>query len=148
MNLADRIDISCRHSGISQVGIAKSLGVTKGTVSAFKLGRSTIHNGFERISKILQVPQEWLEHGTGPAPAWFQAPESILPAPPDQAQIQLKMLAAIESLTKEMQETKQLLAAHVNGFKQPEKTESPPLIKRRDIPIRKAPEPVTVESGA
>ena len=117
-------------------------------MAAMKCGRMQIGPYAKRISEILQVPQEWLEHGTGPAPAWFQAPESILPAPPDQAQIQLKMLAAIESLTKEMQETKQLLAAHVNGFKQPEKTESPPLIKRRDIPIRKAPEPAIVESGA
>ena len=54
----------------------------------------------KRISEILQVPQEWLEHGTGPAPSWFTAPKSILPAPPDQAQVQLQILETQERIVK------------------------------------------------
>lgn len=100
MNFADRLDISCRLSGISQVEIAKRLGVTKGTVTQFKTGRPTIHDGYARISTILGVPQEWLEHGTGPAPAWLTQPDSVLPPSDTQTKILNVLEKILEKLTE------------------------------------------------
>jgi hypothetical protein len=98
VNLIDRIDMACNHANILMKDIAETLGIHKNTMYAMKRGRMQIGPYAKRISEILQVPQEWLEHGTGPAPAWFQAPESILPAPPDQAQVQVEILKTLQEI--------------------------------------------------
>jgi hypothetical protein len=96
--------------------IAVKLGIHKNTVTAMKMGRMRIAPYAARIAEILNVPQEWLEHGTGPAPAWFTQPDSILPTPPNQNQILLEILKTqnqiaktLENLAKRTEQNERLL---------------------------------------
>ena len=70
-----------------------------------KKGRMQFAPYAARIAEILNVPQEWLEHGTGPAPAWFTQPDSILPTPPNQIDLMIANMHIIKEVTAILKKT-------------------------------------------
>jgi transcriptional regulator with XRE-family HTH domain len=104
VNLIDRLDLACNHANIQNKDIAESLGIHKSTMAAIKKGRMQFAPYAARIAEILNVPQEWLEHGTGPAPAWFTQPDSILPAT-DQIAVLTQNVTTLMTMMADMQKT-------------------------------------------
>jgi transcriptional regulator with XRE-family HTH domain len=104
VDISDRIEIACKKSGVSQTSLAKRLELHKTSISQLKTGRIKFAPYAARIAEILNVPQEWLEHGTGPAPAWFTQPDSVLPAT-DQIAVLTQNVTTLMTMMADMQKT-------------------------------------------
>ena len=87
--------------------LSKKLGKTIAWLSGVKIGRWRSEEKLREAAKILGVPEDWLLHGTGPAPTWAPKP------PPEQESLQKSMdllLKTVEAQSHQIEELKTMVS--------------------------------------
>ena len=76
-------------------------------MEGMKKGRWKADKELREAAKILGVPEDWLIHGTGPAPTWAPKP------PPEQESLQKSMdliLKTVEAQSHQIEELKTMVS--------------------------------------
>ncbi len=73
--IGDRVKVAREHRGFSQAALAQRAGVSNGTIGNLESNARKKPRELSSIADALGVPMRWLEHGTGPMPA-FVGPAS------------------------------------------------------------------------
>ncbi len=77
ISLAQRLMLSCAHSGMTVAALAERVGVTPGFISAVKLGKSKGLKCLPMVATVLGVDRDWLVEGRGDGPDWAQGAAAI-----------------------------------------------------------------------
>jgi hypothetical protein len=130
--LEDRLDNAMRNANprMKQVDLAKQLGVDSQWVSKVKKGAFNGEKEMREAAKILGVSEDWLIHGTGPAPTWAPKP------PPEQESLQKSMDLLLKMFAEQQAELK-ALRQEVQDLKP--KSLPKPLVRDRDRPVMERP---------
>lgn len=66
MNLATRIRVARQHAGMSQEGLANSLGVSRGAVANWECSvTAPSYHRLDRLAQVTSIRLEWLVTGRG-----------------------------------------------------------------------------------
>lgn len=103
-SLAQRIDMAVVNSPqrIEQQELANMIGKKRRWLSDVKAGRRPPGEAMKKAAQILGVPEEWLIHGTGPAPEW--APKVT----PEHESLQKTMDLLVKMISEQQAEIKAL----------------------------------------
>lgn len=134
--LNDRIRLSLLHAEtrMKEKELAEKLGKSQRWFSGVKNGQWNADKELREAAKILGVPEDWLIHGTGPAPTWSPKP------PPEHESIQKSIDLLVKMFTEQQAEIK-ALRQEIQDLK-PKRPSEPPITKRRDRPVLDLPEPI------
>jgi hypothetical protein len=125
------------NPSIQEKDLAPKIGKTPKWFAAMKRGSfSAKPEVMAEIAKILDVPFEWLTHGTGQAPTWAPKP------PPEHESIEKTLAIVVQMLADTQAEVRALRAEMQNLL--PKKSSEVPPVKRRDRPLMELPIPTTV----
>ena len=107
--LEDRIRLSLVHAEprVKEKELAKKLGRSDVWFCGVKKGKWKADKELREAAKILGVPEDWLIHGTGPAPTWAPKP------PPEQESLQKSMdliLKVVEQQSHQIEELKVMVS--------------------------------------
>ncbi len=135
--LEDRFDMALVHvrPRIKHGDFAKKIGVTSEVLTKIKLGHLTGKAVLPEIVKNLGVPEDWLIHGTGPAPTWAPKP------PPEHESLQksmdllLKMFSEQQAEIKALRQEVQILTTKKSSDTQSVKRQKIPLDLPESIPV-------------
>jgi transcriptional regulator with XRE-family HTH domain len=135
-SLGDRLDIALFHANprMNMTKLSKKLGKTIAWLSGVKIGRWRSEEKLREAAKILGVPEDWLIHGTGPAPTWAPKP------PPEHESLQksmdllLKMFSEQQAEIKALRQEVQILTAKKSSDTQSMKRPKIPLDLPESIP--------------
>ena len=103
-SFAQRLDMAMLNSQkrIEQQDLAELIGKPRNWLTDVKAGRRPPGEAMKKAAQILGVPEEWLIHGTGPAPEW--APKVI----PEHESLQKTMDLLVKMMTEQQAEIKAL----------------------------------------
>ena len=107
--LEDRIRLCFVHAEprMKEKELAEKLGRSRLWFCGVKKGRWKADKELREAAKILGVPEDWLIHGTGPAPTWVPKP------PPEQESLQKSMdliLKTVEAQSHQIEELKTMVS--------------------------------------
>lgn len=104
ISLAQRLDMAVINSPkrIELQELASMLEKNKSWISDVKAGRRPPGEAMKKAAQILGVPEEWLIHGTGPAPEW--APKVT----PEHESLQKSMDLLVKMISEQQAEIKAL----------------------------------------
>ena len=103
-SLAQRLDMALLNSPerIEQQVLAEAIGKRRNWITDVKAGTRKPGEAMKKAAQILGVPEEWLIHGTGPAPEW--APKVI----PEHESLQKSMDLLVKMFAEQQAELKAL----------------------------------------
>jgi hypothetical protein len=108
-SFAQRLEMALTNSPqrIDQQQLANMIEKKKNWITDVKAGRRPPGEAMKKAAQILGVPEEWLLHGTGPAPTWAPKP------PPEQESLQKSMdliLKTVEAQSHQIEELKTMVS--------------------------------------
>lgn len=114
--------------------LAEKLGKSQRWFCGVKKEQWKADKEMREAAKILDVPAEWLIHGTGPAPTWA-------PKPPLEQETLQKSMDLLLKMFAEQQAELKALRQEIQDLK-PKRPPETATVKRRDEPVLDRPQSI------